>query len=213
MNKLTEYQVEKVNDGKQNLKDLIRIKEFHLSLIDDVKEVILSMDNKIVNKKLVDAIDKVFKDKYPVNIGYINLNMEKTYTSENRFTLNINCYRSSILDILNSNEGKVCYYGDFDDLGLYHLNANEILTPTDTGKYRINAEKLNEKFTERQTNIRKDIDQYKESLKHIDDMISEMLDIRDRFKQFDDKYDYTIKKIFGCNYRFQYYGDYSNKIF
>ena len=206
-----------VDKRKEELKNIIDIKKYELKIIDKINDVIKEMDGKIFNKRFCDKIsnDVLTVGENKNKIGYCNYKIEKNiYNDGGYLILNIDCYHNAIEDILNKKEKVGIYnYNKYDDIGIRYTELNCIFDITDSGKYRINADKFIEKFNSEKTSLKSEIESLEKALNEVDKMIDDIFSIICNMKKFNEKYPYSVQEIFGCYYQLNYKGSWDRKLF
>lgn len=191
-------------EAKEKLKNLILVYEYEIELIEEIKDLITSMDGKIMNNKLCTAIKDKVLTKNGTCIGYAEYEF-KSYSNETNAKFDIHCYRDSILSLLKKGYSDFSY-DNKDSIGFYSINSTEAFSSTDTGKWRIDAQKINSLLSEKQSYLRKRIDTFTDQLHKVNKMLEEMQEILDKKRKFDKDYDFTVREIFGCIYTLRYDG-------
>lgn len=217
-NTITDDMRSEINKRKEKLEILIAIRKYEIKLIDKIKEIVSDMDGKVINKKFTDRIEEtVLKVNNNTNrIGYANIKYDRSaYSDDTYITISINCWHKEMANVIKGNNklSKSINLYDSTDIGLCYVNPNEISDITDSGRYRINAEKLNKKFTEKQNNIQNNINKLENNYENIDNMILDVIELKQKAEEFKNNYCYDVVDMFGCNYNLEYRGSYNTKIF
>ena len=203
-----------VDKRKIELKNIIDIKKYELKIIDKINDVIKEMDGKIFNKRFCDKINNDALTVGQNKIGYCNYKIEKNiYSNGGYLYLDINCYHNAIEDILNKKEKVGIYnYNKYDDIGIRYTELNHIFDITDSGKYRINADKFIEKFNAKKTSLKSEIESLERALNEVETMIDDISNIICNMNKFNEKYPYLVQEIFGCYYQLSYEGSWNKKL-
>ena len=203
-----------VDKRKIELKNIINIKKYELKIIDKINDVIKEMDGKIFNKRFCDKINNDALTVGQNKIGYCNYKIEKNiYSNGGYLYLDINCYHNAIEDILNKKEKVGIYnYNKYDDIGIRYTELNRIFDITDSGKYRINADKFIEKFNAKKTSLKSEIESLEKALNEVETMIDDISNIICNMNKFNEKYPYLVQEIFGCYYQLSYEGSWNRKL-
>lgn len=203
-----------VDKRKIELKNIINIKKYELKIIDKINDVIKEMDGKIFNKRFCDKINNDVLTVGQNKIGYCNYKIEKNiYNDGGYLILDINCYHNVIEDILNKKEKVGIYnYNKYDDIGIRYTELNHIFDITDSGKYRINADKFIEKFNAKKTSLKSEIESLEKALNEVETMIDDISNIIYNMNKFNEKYPYSVQEIFGCYYQLNYKGSWDRKL-
>ena len=203
-----------VDKRKIELKNIINIKKYELKIIDKINDVVKKMDGKIFNKRFCDKINNDALTVGENKIGYCNYKIEKNiYSNGGYLYLDINCYHNAIEDILNKKEKVGIYnYNKYDDIGIRYTELNHIFDITDSGKYRINADKFIEKFNAKKTSLKSEIESLEKALNEVETMIDDISNIIYNMNKFNEKYPYLVQEIFGCYYQLSYEGSWNKKL-
>lgn len=203
-----------VDKRKIELKNIINIKKYELKIIDKINDVVKKMDGKIFNKRFCDKINNDALTVGENKIGYCNYKIEKNiYSNGGYLYLDINCYHNAIEDILNKKEKVGIYnYNKYDDIGIRYTELNHIFDITDSGKYRINADKFIEKFNAKKTSLKSEIESLEKALNEVETMIDDISNIIYNMNKFNEKYPYLVQEIFGCYYQLSYEGSWNRKL-
>ena len=203
-----------VDKRKIELKNIIDIKKYELKIIDKINDVIKDMDGKIFNKRFCDKISNDVLTVGGNKIGYCNYKIEKNIYSDGGYLyLDINCYHNAIEDILNKKEKVGIYnYNKYDDIGIRYTELNHIFDITDSGKYRINADKFIEKFNAKKTSLKSEIESLEKALNEVETMIDDISNIIYNMNKFNEKYPYLVQEIFGCYYQLSDEGSWNKKL-
>ena len=89
---------------------------------------------------------------------------------------------------------------------------NRIFDITDSGKYRINADKFIEKFNAKKTSLKSEIESLEKALNEVETMIDDISNIICNMNKFNEKYPYLVQEIFGCYYQLSYEGSWNKKL-
>ena len=202
-----------VDKKKIELKNNINIKKYELKIIDKINDVIKEMDGKIFNKRFCDKISNDVLTVGENNIGYYYKIEKNIYNDGGYLYLDINCYHNAIEDILNKKENNgICNYNEYDDIGIRYIELNRIFDITDSGKYRINADKFIEKFNAKKTSLKSEIESLEKALNEVETMIDDISNIICNMNKFNEKYPYLVQEIFGCYYQLSYEGSWNKKL-
>lgn len=203
-----------VDKRKEELKNIIDIKKYELKIIDKINDVVKEMDGKIFNKRFCDKISNDVLTIGKNKIGYCYYKIEKNiYNDGGYLILDINCYHNAIEDILNKKEKVGIYnYNKYDDIGIRYIELNHIFDITDSGKYRINADKFIEKFNAKKTSLKSEIESLEKALNEVETMIDDISNIIYNMNKFNEKYPYLVQEIFGCYYQLSYEGSWNRKL-
>lgn len=203
-----------VDKRKIELKNIINIKKYELKIIDKINDVIKEMDGKIFNKRFCDKISNDVLTVGENKIGYCYYKIEKNICNDGGYlNLDINCYHNVIEDILNKKENNgICNYNEYDDIGIRYIELNRIFDLTDSGKYRINADKFIEKFNVKKTSLKGEVESLEKALNEVETMIDDISNIICNMNKFNEKYPYLVQEIFGCYYQLSYEGSWNKKL-
>ena len=203
-----------VDKRKKELKNIIDIKKYELKIIDKINDVIKEMDGKIFNKKFCDKIRNDVLTVGQNKIGYCYYKIEKNiYNDGGYLILDIDCYHNVIKDILSKKENNGIYnYNECDDIGIRYIDLNYVFDITDSGKYRINADKFIEKFNVKKTSLKGEIESLEKALNEVETMIDDISNIICNMNKFNEKYPYLVQEIFGCYYQLSYEGSWNKKL-
>ena len=115
--------------------------------------------------------------------------------------------------VLNKKENNgICNYNEYDDIGIRYIELNRIFDLTDSGKYRINADKFIEKFNVKKTSLKGEIESLEKALNEVETMIDDISNIICNMNKFNEKYPYLVQEIFGCYYQLSYEGSWNKKL-
>lgn len=172
----------------------IEVYNSYILLIPIMKEVIIKFDNKCINKKFQTALDEA------VNNG--NTKQRKFYVTTNygysgQFEITVRSYNDSVKEI--SDKEYPNYYKVENNTYMF-VFFKEDFEITDSGNYRIKANKMIKTFKDHIDTIHYRISVLNNGLEKANEMITEMKRIKSELEAFRDKYDYHMRDLMGVNY-------------
>lgn len=181
----------------------IEVYESYINLIPTIAEVVKKFDNKCINKKFQEELDKV------VNNGKTGQE-RKFYVTTNygyagQFEITFRAYDNSVKEITDKEYSS--YYRVENNEYTFVIPKGDFEI-TDSGNYRIKADEMIETIREHDANIIFSIMALKKGLAQADEMIQEMKRIKAEFEAFNNKYDYHMRDIMGVNYTLRDNGSY-----
>lgn len=181
----------------------IEVYQSYIDLIPTIAEVIRNFDNKCINKKFDNALDVTINGENAK--GKRKFYISTSYGYAGQFEITLHSYNDSVREVTdkeypsyykveNNNYTFVIPKGDFEI--------------TESGNYRIKADKVIETIKEHNANICFSIEALKKGLANADEMIAEMKRIKAEFEAFNNKYPYHMCDLMGVNFTLRNNGSY-----
>ena len=172
----------------------IEVYESFINIIPTIAEVIRRFDNKCINKKFTDALDKA------VNNGDIKnrkFYISTEYGYNGQFEITVHSYNDSVKEI--SDKEYPNHYR-VDNNTYTFVIPKDNFEITESGNYRIKADEMICVLYEHKTNIIFSIESLQKGLIKANEMISEMKRIKAELEAFNNKYSYHMRDIMGVNF-------------
>lgn len=172
----------------------IEVYESFINIIPTIAEVIRRFDNKCINKRFTDALDKA------VNNGDIKnrkFYISTEYGYNGQFEITVHSYNDSVKEI--SDKEYPNHYR-VDNNTYTFVIPKDNFEITDSGNYRIKADEMICVLYEHKTNIIFSIESLQKGLIKANEMISEMKRIKAELEAFEKKYSYHMRDIMGVNF-------------
>lgn len=180
----------------------IEVYNSYISLIPIMEEVIRKFDNKCINKRFTDALDKA------VNNGDIKnrkFYVSNKYGYNGQFEIIVHSYNDSVKEI--SDKEYPNHYRVENNTYVFMIPKDNFEI-TDSGNYRIKADAIIESLYKSEDILLGRIETLKAGLINADKMISEFKRIKAEFEKFEKKYDYHMRDIMGVNFELRNNGSY-----
>ena len=181
----------------------IEVYESYINLIPTIAEVVKRFDNKCINKKFQEELDKV------VNNGKTGQERKFYVTTDygyaGQFEITFRAYDNIVKEITDK---------EYPSYHRIENNEYTFVIPkgdfeiTDSGNYRIKADEMIETLKEHGDTIRFRISALYRGLEKADEMIAEMKRIKAEFEAFNNKYDFHMRDVMGVNYTLRDNGSY-----
>ena len=172
----------------------IEVYESFINIIPTIAEVIRRFDNKCINKRFTDALDKA------VNNGDIKnrkFYISTEYGYNGQFEITVHSYNDSVKEI--SDKEYPNHYR-VDNNTYTFVIPKDNFEITESGNYRIKADEMICVLYEHKTNIIFSIESLQKGLIKANEMISEMKRIKAELEAFEKKYSYHMRDIMGVNF-------------
>ena len=184
-------------------KDIETYRKF-AAITPQIKEVIEKHNGKVVNKKLAENINAA------LNGGVVDRSELKFYVStgftRDYFTMRIICYDRHVKQyngLYPDNAPNYDYYAIENNEMYYSFPLVSCFNETESGNYRIEADKIAEKLEEIALNLEEKAVDYEMQLDKIDEMIEERRKIEKLVSEFNNKYSRRITDIMGVSCRIE----------
>ena len=176
----------------------IEVYESYINLIPTISEVIKQFDNKCINKKFDNALDVAVNGENPKENRkfWISTN----YGYKGQFEITVHSYNDSVQEESNT-------YKVRNDTYTFVIPKTDFEI-TDSGNYRINADKIIQTLQEHKANIILSIESLQKELDEVDMMISEFKLLKAQFEEFEKKYSYSMRDLMGVNFTLRNNGSY-----
>lgn len=165
------------------------------AVFESLKPVVHEFDGKCFNRKFERALNEFLKRGKENRDFHVYAKMNAGY-----FDIEIHCDDDGV----EEKNGKGSHPGHYmignSDYRL-KVRADEVTIKTDSGKYRINAARLTERFDEEILYLNGKAEGLDNSLKGIESMRADIEQIRRQMDAYDKKYHYRIREVFGCCYQ------------
>ena len=181
----------------------IEVYESYINLIPTIAEVIKKFDNKCINKKFQEELDKA------VNNGNITQGRKfyvtTNYGYDRQFEIKFHSYNDSVKEITDK---------EYPSYFRVENNSYTFVIPkgdfeiTNGGNYRIKADEMIETIKEHIVNICFSIEDLKKGLSQADEMVQEMKRIKAELEAFNNKYSYHLRDLMGVNFTLRDNGNY-----
>lgn len=181
----------------------IEVYQSYIDLIPTIAEVVKRFDNKCINKKFQTALDEA------VNNGKTGQE-RKFYVTTNygyagQFEITFCSYNDSVKEITDKQYPN--YYRVENNKYTFVIPKGDFEI-TESGNYRIKADKVIETIKEHNANICFSIEALKKGLAYADEMIAEMKSIKAELEAFNNKYPYHMRDLMGVNFELRNNGSY-----
>lgn len=162
-----------------------------INLIPTIYKVIHGFDGKVINKKFEKALDEAVKGNGNKREYYASTE----YRYGGNFFIKIHCYDDSIKEVGDDREYPSWYKVSNSDYYFCFPKDNFIIT--DSGNYRVIADKMRETIVKEIPKLHDDIETIENGIKQADEMIAEAKRIKAELEAFNNKYDYNIRNVMG----------------
>lgn len=169
----------------------IEIYNNFINIIPTIYKVIHKFDGKVINKKFEKAIDEAVKGNGNKREYYASTE----YRYGGNFIIKIKCYNDSIKEVGSNSEYLNWYKVSNSNYYFYFPKDNFIIT--DSGNYRVIADKMRETIVKEIPKLHADIETIENGIKQADEMIAEAKRIKAELEAFNNKYDYNIRNVMG----------------
>lgn len=172
----------------------IEVYNSYISLIPIMEEVIRKFDNKCINKRFTDALDKA------VNNGDIKnrkFYISTEYGYSGQFEITVHSYNDSVKEITDKEYPN--YYKVENNTYTFVISKDNFEI-TDSGNYRIKTDAIIENLYKSEDILLGRIETLKAGLIKANEMISEMKRIKAELEAFEKKYSYHMRDIMGVNF-------------
>lgn len=172
----------------------IEVYESFINIIPTIAEVIRRFDNKCINKRFTDALDKA------VNNGDIKnrkFYISTEYGYSGQFEITVHSYNNSVKEITDKEHPN--YYRVENDTYTFIISKNDFEI-TESGNYRIKVDAIIESLYKSENILLSRIETLKTELIKANEMISEMKRIKAELEAFEKKYSYHMRDIMGVNF-------------
>ena len=173
----------------------IEVYQSYINLIPTVEEVIKKFDNKCINKKFENALDEAVNNgktgqerKFYVRTGYGYMG---------QFEITVRAYNDRVKEITDKEYPN---YYRVDNNEYTFVIPKERFEITDSGNYRIKADKMIEVFGEHEINILFSIKNLQKGIEKYDEMVQEMKRIKRELEAFNNRTSYHLRDLFGLNF-------------
>lgn len=173
----------------------IEVYNSYISLIPIMEKVIRKFDNKCVNKRFETALDEAANNgktgqerKFYVRTGY-------GYSGQ--FEITVRAYNDRVKEITDKEYPN---YYRVDNNEYTFVIPKERFEITDSGNYRIKADKIIDILKVHGDNIRLMAFKLQVELDKADEMIQEMKRIKAELEAFNNKYYYHMRDVMGVNF-------------
>ena len=172
----------------------IEVYESYINLIPTILEVIKQFDNKCINKKFQAALDEAVNNGNTKQRKFL---VTTNYGYSGQFEITVHSYNDSVKEI--SDKEYPSYYKVENNTYTFVIPKGDFEI-TDSGNYRIKADKMIDTIKEHAANISFSIEALKKGLAYANEMISEMKRIKAELEAFKNKYPYHMRDLMGVNY-------------
>lgn len=174
-----------------------------INLIPTIYKVIHAFNGKVINKKFNEALDNAVNGKEKREYYAIT-----EYGYDRNFIIKVHCYNDSIKEVGSNSEYPNWY--KVSNSNYYFCFPKDNFIITDSGNYRVIADKMRETIIKEVPKIQSEIETIENGINQADEMISEAKRIKAELEAFNNKYDYNIRNVMGVvfdlrdNSNFQY---------
>ena len=181
----------------------IEVYQSYIDLIPTIAEVIRNFDNKCINKKFDNALDVAINGEGAK--GNRKFYIRTSYGYAGQFEITFHSYNDSVREITDKEYPS---YYKVKNNNYTFVIPKDNFEITESGNYRIKADKVIETIKEHNANICFSIEALKKGLAHADVLIAEMKRINAEFEAFNNKYPYHMRDLFGVNFTLRENGSY-----
>lgn len=172
----------------------IEVYNKYISLIPIIEKIINQFDNKCINKRFDEALDKA------VNCGEKEKRqfyVSTSYGYARQFNITVRAY-----DIHVREENKSVYPNNYQvsNNSFTYSFPIEDFEITSSGNYRIKADSMIKTLSKIKECLLSQIAGLKDGLIHVNEMIEEMRTIKEKLIVFNNKYDYHMREVMGVNF-------------
>lgn len=185
------------------LRKEVEIYNNFINLIPTIYKVIHAFNGKVINKKFNEALDNAVNGKEKREYYAIT-----EYGYDRNFIIKVHCYNDSIKEVGSNSEYPNWY--KVSNSNYYFCFPKDNFIITDSGNYRVIADKMRETIIKEVPKIQSEIETIENGINQADEMISEAKRIKAELEAFNNKYDYNIRNVMGVvfdlrdNSNFQY---------
>ena len=172
----------------------IEVYQSYINLIPTIIDVVKKFDNKCINKKFEDALNEAVNNGDTKNGKFC---VKTNYGYSGQFEITVHSYNNTVTEI-SEKEYRSCYRVENDDYTFVILKENFEIT--DSGNYRIKADKMIEALGEYEINILFSIKNLQKGIEQADEMVQEMKRIKAELEAFNNKYPYHMRDLMGVNF-------------
>lgn len=177
----------------------IRVYRENAAALRTAKETITKFDGKVYNKRLDTALNETTLPE-GIEVRFT------TYQEYGQFKVRVfNANRSFKGDLNSYGEPTWCYVTN-DTAEVRIGKLEEVFELTDTYKYKIKADTINEMLEKHAEYLEKCASSLEYALENQETIVNEFQEICNAFTAFNHKYDYNIREMLGILYSLQYNG-------
>lgn len=159
------------------MENTIKANTEYINLLANIKAAAKEYDNKIINKRFTDLINKHLPDSfklYDYKLSY--------YCKDYDFTI----YQR---DRYSDNYSKT-----------YRFPIDKCFTTTENGKHRVKASGFDEHCHVIRTDLINENIKIRDEINQVYQMLADAQELYNHAKQYESKYSYSLKDKFKCNY-------------
>lgn len=172
----------------------IEVYQSYINLIPTIVEVVKRFDNKCINKKFETALDEAVNNGDTKNRKFYLIT---NYGYSGQFEITVHSYDNTVREI-SDKRYQSHYRVENDDYTFVILKENFEIT--DSGNYRIKADKMIEALGEHEINILFSIKNLQKGIEQYDEMVQEMKRIKKELEAFNNRTSYHLRDLFGINF-------------
>lgn len=172
------------------LRKEVEIYNNFINLIPTIYKVIHAFNGKVINKKFNEALDNAVNGKEKREYYAIT-----EYGYDRNFIIKVHCYNDSIKEVGSNSEYPNWY--KVSNSNYYFCFPKDNFIITDSGNYRVVADKMRETIIKEIPKLHDDIETIENGIKQADEMIAEAKRIKAELEAFNNKYDYNIRNVMG----------------
>lgn len=170
------------------------------NVLNDLKAVVQTFDGKCYNKNFEKALDDFLNSGKEIREYLVTSKVESFYSSGDSLELRIHVYDNDVEGKEKDSLGYSRYYRIGNEDCYIRMNFTDISSVTDSGKYRLIAEKITARFDKRITELLEEADKLEVGLNDVENMEADLLQLQNLMKSYKEKYNYRIMEVFGCLY-------------
>ena len=174
----------------------IEVYQKYINLIPTIAEVIEKFDNKCINKKFENALNDAANNGKTGQERKFYIFTRYGYSGQ--FEITVHAYDDSVKETVPTKEYPSYHRVENNEYTFVIPNGDFEIT--DSGNYRIKADKMVEVIKEHIANICFSIDALQKGIKQADEMITEMKRIKAELEAFNNKYPYHMRDLMGVNF-------------